>query len=353
MPGQTVTLWGTGLGGVQGSDSVPADARQSATPIDVEVGGQVAQVSYGGRSPCCPGVDQINLQIPDSAPLGCFVPVSVRVRGAVYSNVEPISISADGSGCQGAHGPGPPGAEQRTAQFTGQISLSRMVNNREANDLVEGIFFQTQDSLTLAVAPAPGTCLLLLESPPLSGSPLDAGPQLSVSGPAGGVLAGQQDASYRAQAPPGPLFLGPGSYSVSGPGGADIGSFAASIEVPEPLQWDLGDSSDRIIRNRGFRGELAAAHRWPPGGGGNLNDADSRESRTASLFGAVRQRRANRSASHSHEPAAIQSPPTRDRRISVRQSVEAARCSILRHWARRWLRSIPPHGTQDGLTQRP
>ena len=252
MPGQAITLWGSGLGPAAGPDSIPAEARQSETLVEAEVGGQAARMSYSGRSPCCPGVDQINLQIPDSAPLGCFVPVSVRVRGAVYSNVEPISISADGSGCQGARGPGQPGAEQRTAQFTGQISLSRMVNNREANDLVEGIFFQTQDSLTLAVAPAPGTCLLLLESPPLSGSPLDAGPQLSVSGPAGGVLAGQQDASYRAQAPPGLLFLGPGSYSVSGPGGADIGSFAASIEVPEPLQWDLGDSSDRITRNRGF-----------------------------------------------------------------------------------------------------
>ena len=252
MPGQTVTLWGTGLGGVQGSDSVPADARQSATPIDVEVGGQVAQVSYSGRSPCCPGVDQINLQIPDDLALGCFVPVSVRVRGVVHSNVEPISISADGSPCQEARDPGASDRGQRVAQTIAQILLSRVVNNGEANDLVEGVFHQAPAGPPFDVVPAPGTCLLLLEPAPSTGSPLDAGPQLSVSGPAGGVLVMPQDGFYRAQSPPGPLFLGPGIYSVSGPGGTDIGSFTASIEVPEPLQWDLGESSDRIIRDRGF-----------------------------------------------------------------------------------------------------
>ena len=247
-PGQTVTLWGAGLGAALGSDSIPSDAGQSDTPVEVDVGGHAAPVSYSGRSPCCPGVDQINLQIPENSPLGCFVPVSVRVRGVVYSNVEAISISADGSGCQDGRDPVTPEEGQRI----GQISLSRMVNNGEVNDLVEGVFHQAPRSLPFDVAPVPGTCLLLLESPASRGNPLDAGPQLSISGPAGGVLAVQQDGYYRAQAPPGPLFLGPGSYSSSGPGGGDIGSFTASIEVPEPPEWDLGESADRITRNRGF-----------------------------------------------------------------------------------------------------
>ncbi len=247
-PGQTVTLWGTGLGAVAGPDAIPSAARQAATLVEVDVGGHAAQLSYSGRSPCCPGVDQINLQIPENSPLGCFVPVSVRVRGVVYSNVEAISISADGSGRQDGCDPVTPDEGQRI----GQISLSRMVNNGEVNDLVQGIFYQAPGSSPLRVAPAPGACLFVLESPPPEGNPLDAGPQLSISGPAGGVLAVQQDGSYRAQAPPGPLFLGSGGYSGSGPGGTDIGSFTASIEVPEPPRWDLGESSDRITRNRGF-----------------------------------------------------------------------------------------------------
>ena len=251
-PGQTITLWGTGLGAAAGSDAIPSDAGQSGTLVEVEVGGHAAQLSYSGRSPCCPGVDQINLQIPEDSPLGCFVPVSVRVRGVVYSNVEAISISADGSECEEARDPGTPVVGQGIAQVVGQSSLSRRVNNGEVNDLVEGIFYQAPGGSPLAVAPAPGTCLLLLESPPSRGNLLDAGPQLPVSGPTGGVLAVRQDGSYRAQAPPGPLFLGPGSYSVSGPGGTDIGAFTASIEVPDPSQWDLGESSDRITRNRGF-----------------------------------------------------------------------------------------------------
>ena len=246
--GQTVTLWGTGLGAAAGPDAIPSAARQSATLVEVDVGGQAARVSYSGRSPCCPGVDQINLRIPENSSLGCFVPVSVRVRGVVYSNVEAISISADGSPCQDARGQIAPDGGQRV----GRISLSRMVNTGEANDMVEGIFLEAAGASPLAALPAPGTCLLLLGPRGSTVILLDAGPQLSISGPAGGVLAAQQGRVYRALAPPGPLFLGPGSYSVSGPGGADVGSFTASIEVPEPPRWDLGESSDRITRNRGF-----------------------------------------------------------------------------------------------------
>ena len=247
-PGQTVTLWGSGLGAASGSDSIPSNAGQSATAVEVDVGGHVAQVSYSGRSPCCPGVDQINLRIPENSPLGCFVPVSVRVRGVVYSNVEAISISADGSPCQDTLARIAPEEGQRI----GQISLSRLVNNGEANDMVEGIFFEPAGGSPLAAMPAPGTCLLLLGPRLSTGMLLDAGPQLSISGPAGPVLAARQGVVYRALAPPEPLFLGPGSYSVSGSGGADVGSFTASIEVPKPPAWSLGESTDRITRNRGF-----------------------------------------------------------------------------------------------------
>ena len=249
MPGQVVTLWGTGLGAAAGPDSIPAEARQSETLVEVEVGGQAARMSYSGRSPCCPGVDQINLRIPENSPLGCFVPVSVRVRGVVYSNVEAISISADGSRCQAA------GAliALDEGQRAGRISLSRMVNNGQANDVVEGIFLEAARASPLAAMPAPGACLLLFGPRVSTVILLDAGSQLSISGPAGPVSVAQQGRVYRALAPPGPLLLGPGSYSVSGPGGADVGSFSASIEVPEPPEWDLGESADRITRNRGFK----------------------------------------------------------------------------------------------------
>ena len=247
-PGQVVTLWGTGLGAALGSDSIPSEARQSETLVEVEVGGQAARMSYSGRSPCCPGVDQINLRIPDDAPLGCFVPISVRVRGVVYSNVEPISISAGGSRCQAA------GAliVLDEGQRAGRISLSRMVNTGEVNDVVEGVFLEAARALPPAALPAPGACLLLFGPPVFTVILLDAGPQLSISGPAGPISVAQQGRVYRALAPPGPLLLGPGSYSVSGPGGADVGSFSASIEVPEPPEWDLGEAATRITRNRGF-----------------------------------------------------------------------------------------------------
>ena len=265
MPGQTITLWGSGLGPAAGPDSIPAEARQSETLVEVEVGGQAARMSYSGRSPCCPGVDQINLRIPDDAPLGCFVPISVRVRGVVYSNVEPISISAGGSRCQAA------GAliVLDEGQRAGRISLSREVNDAEVNDMVEGIFLEAARALPPAALPAPGACLLLFGPRVSTVILLDAGPQLSISGPGGPVSVAQQGRVYRALAPPGPLLLGPGSYSVSGPGGADVGSFSASIEVSEPPEWDLGEAATRITRNRGV------AVTWQRPAGPSRNEAET------------------------------------------------------------------------------
>ena len=271
-PGQTITLWGTGLGAAAGSDAIPSAARQSATLVEVDVGGQAAQVSYSGRSPCCPGVDQINLQIPNDVPLGCFVPLSVRVRGAVYSNVEPISISADGARCPDADARIAPGQGQRV----GRISLSRTVNGAEANDVVEGIFVEAAAASPLAARPAPGACLLLFGPRAFTVILLDAGPQLSISGPAGPVSVAQQGRVYRALAPPGPLLLGPGSYSVSGPGGADVGSFSASMEVPEPPRWDLGEAVTRITRNRGF------TVTWQGPAGPSRNEAETSITLTSS-----------------------------------------------------------------------
>ena len=77
LPGQVVTIWGTGLG------PNPAD-------VVVHFGKAAIQPDYAGPAPGLPGIDQINFAIPDGVANGCYVPVQVEVQGVV-SNLAAIA----------------------------------------------------------------------------------------------------------------------------------------------------------------------------------------------------------------------------------------------------------------------
>ena len=95
-PGQTITIWGTGLGPVTFPDNGPPIAGNVSTPVTATIGGQPAAVAYSGRSPCCSGIDQIVATVPSNAPLGCWVPVSINA-GGVVSNTATMAIAASGA----------------------------------------------------------------------------------------------------------------------------------------------------------------------------------------------------------------------------------------------------------------
>jgi uncharacterized protein (TIGR03437 family) len=95
-PGQVITIWATGLGPVTFPDNVAPTAGNLATLVTLSIGGQPAEVSYSGRAPCCAGIDQIVATVPKSAPLGCWVPVSINA-GGVVSNTATIAIAVPGA----------------------------------------------------------------------------------------------------------------------------------------------------------------------------------------------------------------------------------------------------------------
>ncbi len=64
--------------------------------MTVTIGGRPAINFYAGRSPCCSGIDQIDVQVPNDAPLGCWVPVVVKA-GGVVSNTATMAISSPGA----------------------------------------------------------------------------------------------------------------------------------------------------------------------------------------------------------------------------------------------------------------
>jgi uncharacterized protein (TIGR03437 family) len=95
-PGQTVVLYGTGLGPVTFPDNVAPTAGNVSTPVSATIGGQPVSVLYSGRSPCCSGLDQIVVTLPGNVPLGCWVPVTVNA-GGVVSNTATLAIAAPGA----------------------------------------------------------------------------------------------------------------------------------------------------------------------------------------------------------------------------------------------------------------
>jgi hypothetical protein len=110
-------------------------------------------------------------------------------------------------------------------------------------------------------APAPTQ----ISSPAVT--PLDAGPVLNINGPNGAMQVPKMSGFYGAQVGGGtplpfpipglpglmPLYLDPGSYTIdNGGGGADIGPFTATMNVPSPgFVWTNADADLTIVRSAG------------------------------------------------------------------------------------------------------
>lgn len=83
--GSIVALYGTGQGQTDPAgqeDVIPGDDLGTvASPVQVTIGGQSADVLYAGTAPTLPGVTQINVRIPAGINPGSAVPVIVTIGG--------------------------------------------------------------------------------------------------------------------------------------------------------------------------------------------------------------------------------------------------------------------------------
>ncbi len=276
-PKQIAVLWGTGLGPIQTGDNNPPPGGDLAVPVTVTVGGKQANRLYSGRAPSFAGVDNIYFEVPADAPPGCSVPVQITA-GGVVSNTVRVAISPDGARCQDAANPfgntTSAGARQGTLGLA-RISFSGTLDSTKGPasgtfDVAFGSFSDTPAGGELAYSPfmslpPAGTCVSTSKSLDLgsvigssglsldrtNSKVLDAGASLTVTGPKGAVkvqhfdpnsatgpyldlIGGMVPVDGSANLP---LFLDGGAYTISGPGGKDVGAFSASITVGTPLTW--------------------------------------------------------------------------------------------------------------------
>lgn len=289
-PGDVILLFGTGVGPVVGDEAVAqTQSNLTALPVTVEIGGVAGNVLYRGRT-IYPGLDQINVTIPSGIPYGCNVSLVVKT-GSYVSNNTTIPVSASGGSCPA---PEPSGGDITISQAeistwlvagefrSGAIGLTRQTSysitdnpqggqpttSINRSDVLSASFNRIsgpdlQRLLTAQTGgPVAGACdvytgTIVNPYPNLTYTSLDAGAFLTVSGGAGNRSAERSRNSvgqivYSATIGTGAAgnYLDAGRYTLTGPGGADVGSFTGSIQVGPELEWTNRTSLTSVDRSR-------------------------------------------------------------------------------------------------------
>ncbi|MCW5982621.1 MAG: hypothetical protein KIT09_31325 [Bryobacteraceae bacterium] len=254
-PGEYLAIFGTGMGAARNApDGVPSPSDSPAVIITGDFYNYYAEfkpydspapynaplepfpvqpvhnrAAFAGRAPGLIGVDQLNVQIPDNAPEGCTVPVTVGYLGVFLSQPVPVAIRRGGGPCVD-----PP--LESYSLLTWERTTATGTNSDGETE-----------TFTAVLTAAPG----MQAPPPRAASEqyagfcptpghraLDAG-RVTVRGlgfgPAEAVAALEKGHRVlRATLPPGSIQ--PGGFQVSATGGADVRAFESSVRIASGIQ---------------------------------------------------------------------------------------------------------------------
>ena len=263
-PGETIIIWGSGLGADPGdSDTVysnnPQKVNQSATQI--YFGTVPGTVTYAGSSGF-PGLNQINVVIPPNAPTGCNVSVAGTVNGIV-SNFGSLAIAANGGLCSdpafGINGTTIGTLTGDANVRGGSVLVGQLITpNGTGNSAIAnfskttGANFGSSSSIISL-----GSCNAIETVTGGAGSStgLNAGTSIGLTGPAGSYTLNQSPAgvgNYIAQLPAGAIPSTGGSFTFTGTGGSDVGGFTATVTMPNPLlTWTNQSAAATVTRSSG------------------------------------------------------------------------------------------------------
>lgn len=265
QPGNTLVIYGTGLGAISGPDNQPPGAVPVGSNVTVNIAGMVTPASYAGRSPNFPGLDQVNFVLPANAPTGCYIPAEVTASGRP-SNLFYLSIASAGSAAC-THPLGLPASALQKLDAGGTVNTGLFLMLRAVvlgvpAEGAGGLFetanansvFQLYNRILFSFGGynypvASGSCAVLdTIDPPagfnvpdfttLGGTELKAGAVLNLNGTNGNSAViprmipdtgGYLTVFFST--------LGKGTWTLTGSGGADVGSFTAKTDVPDDLVW--------------------------------------------------------------------------------------------------------------------
>ncbi len=270
--GERLVLAGTGLG--------------DETKPEILVGGFPADV-LGVTSKA--GEDEIAFSVPPKVPVGCAVPLFVRVHKQLVSNVVSLALNDRAGPCRDLHHwPSPGAATGKTGSVVlatethSELILKNGIREETTTDDAAALFLRVSPrapgGALLHPLPPPGTCAAY--SRPFEGQVVLAGPMLLpiVTAMNGGYLnAGREMDVEGSQGPrrifqdsralgyyysdlggtkPGslierPLFFLPGEIRISGQGGADVGPFSVALRTGGKFEWTNRSEIRTVARSAG------------------------------------------------------------------------------------------------------
>ncbi|HUS05154.1 MAG TPA: hypothetical protein VMZ52_02580 [Bryobacteraceae bacterium] len=287
-PGDTLVLWGSGLGASPGDETkYPFLQTDLKANVRVYIGGVQAQIAYAGRSQF-PGLDQINVVVPQGVS-GCSVGILVQT-GNYVSNAATIAVApAGGRTCSDPVTSGLSSSElegllNKGTVRTGFIGLSKSTTqtppisvggitvggSTNTSDSASALFSQyTAAQFTTSAAfqtTSLGSCNTFVFQGAAGSTPqvttpvvLDAG-TITMRKPDGSsvTLTKVQGGFYSvsgsdAQGSPSPLFIPNtgGQFSFTNTGG-EVGVFSgAQINMPPALNWTNMASINTVSRAQG------------------------------------------------------------------------------------------------------
>ncbi|HTQ53333.1 MAG TPA: LamG-like jellyroll fold domain-containing protein [Bryobacteraceae bacterium] len=273
-PGDTLIVWGTGLGAISGSDAEPPPVGNigSHAPT-IYFGGSHVTPSYYGRSGCCSGLDQIVFRVPPGI-TGCNIPVAVET-GNTTSNFVNVAIAPSGDvSCSDPSGISATELSKLVSQNSGSIgsifynvydNLSPGFNlfggsTQESTGTQElATFFKYQFTNVYSMAPVlnSGACTVYgfsgtsFNGPGVLGSiGLDAGSSITVAG--GGGQGTISESSSNKGVYSNAYDLPNGSVTFTGTGGSNVGPFNVTVPITaENLQWTNEGAISSIDRASG------------------------------------------------------------------------------------------------------
>jgi uncharacterized protein (TIGR03437 family) len=269
-PGQSIILWGSGLG----ADTADSDTTFTSTPhavnqpLTVYIGGVAVTPTYAGSSGY-PGLDQINVTIPSNVATGCGVAV-VGLSGNVVSNSVTLPIGAGGGVCTdpllGYNGTQLTNGNGQAGTYTvASLGIQQSTSPQQGEmTYVDGNFqsFSNVTSGSPSSVVSLGSCFV--SGPPAIGGSiptttgLDAG-TITVQGPTGSQTMTQTSSpltsgptgDYNAQVANSFLPATGGTFTFTGSGGANVGAFTVSVSLSNLLTWTNESSISTVTRASG------------------------------------------------------------------------------------------------------
>ncbi|HYM12403.1 MAG TPA: hypothetical protein VEU62_16825 [Bryobacterales bacterium] len=261
-PGQIIVIWGTGLGAITGPDNAPPGATDLRGSLAVQVlidGVPITPDLYAGRAPTYPGTDEIILTLPAGVTTGCLVSLQVSVNGQLSN---PTTVAIAGGSDSACIAPGFTTDQLAKLDQGGNFNVGSLAiaggTDTSASttirvDTAAAIFVSLDpDQLQAGTPPSSATkvpnnsCIVTRQTftPPTSVPPL---PAFKLLGPGNVVLNGPNvvnaplsietllNGKVNGVTVVNGAVLTAGTYTVTGPGGKDVGPFQASITLSQPL----------------------------------------------------------------------------------------------------------------------